>query len=82
MMQDEHGILNVRKKPVKCCIWGVTLCGAETWTFRKVRVDQKHLGSCELWCWRRIEKISWTERVRNEEELQRVKEKRSILNIV
>jgi hypothetical protein len=35
-----------------------------------------------MWCWRRIEKISWTERVRNEEELQTVKEKRSILNIV
>jgi hypothetical protein len=31
-----------------------------------------------MWCWRRIEKISWTDRVRNEE-LCRVTEKRNIL---
>ena len=29
-----------------------------------------------MWCWRRIEKISWTDRVRNEEVLHRFKKKR------
>jgi hypothetical protein len=43
-------------------------------------VDGKHLESCEMWCWRRMEKISWTDRVRNEEVLLRVKEQRNILN--
>jgi len=33
-----------------------------------------------MWCWRRIEKISWTDRVRNEEVLLRVKEQRNILH--
>jgi hypothetical protein len=37
-------------------------------------VDQKHRKSFEMWCWRRMEKISWTDRVRNEEVLLRVKE--------
>jgi hypothetical protein len=46
------------------------LCGAETWTLGKV--DQKYLESFEMWCWRRMVKISWTERVRNEEVLHRV----------
>jgi len=41
---------------LKCYIWGITLYGAETWTLRAV--DQKHLGSFEMWCWRRMEKIS------------------------
>jgi hypothetical protein len=36
---------------------------AETWTLRKV--DQKYLGSSEIWCWRM--EISWTDRVRHEE---------------
>jgi len=53
--------------------------GAETWTLRKE--GQKYLESFELWCWRRMEKISWADRVRNEEVLQRVKEKRNILHI-
>ena len=27
-------------------------------------------GNFEMWCWRRVEKIIWTDRVRNEEALQ------------
>jgi hypothetical protein len=33
-----------------------------------------------MWCWRRKEKISWTDRVRHEEVLHRVKEERNILH--
>jgi hypothetical protein len=33
-----------------------------------------------LWCWRRMEKISWTDHVRYEEVLLRVKEQRNILH--
>jgi hypothetical protein len=43
----------------------IALYGAESWTLRAV--DQKHLESFEMWCWRRMEKISWTDHVRNEE---------------
>jgi hypothetical protein len=32
-----------------------------------------------MWCWRRMEKISWTGHVRNEGVLLRVKEQRNIL---
>jgi len=34
----------------------------------------------ETWCWRRMEKISWTDHVRNEDVLLRVKEQRNILH--
>jgi hypothetical protein len=33
-----------------------------------------------MWCWRRIGKISWTDHVRNEEILLRIKEQRNILH--
>jgi hypothetical protein len=68
----------LRKKLVKCYIWSIALYGAETWTLQAV--DQKQLESFEMWCWRRMEKISWTDRVRNEEVLLRVKEQRNILH--
>jgi hypothetical protein len=42
-------------------------------------VDQKHLESFEMWCGRRMEKISRTDHVRNEV-LLRVKEQRNILH--
>jgi len=45
-------------------------------------VDQKPLGSFEMWFWRRMERISWTDHVRNEEVLLRVKEQRNILRVI
>ena len=52
--------------------------GAETWTLRAA--DQKYLESFEMRCWRRMEKISWTDHVRNEDVLLRVNEQRKILH--
>jgi len=56
----------------------MALYGAETWTLRAT--DQKYLESFEMWCWRRMEKISWADHVRNEEVLLRVNEQRNILH--
>jgi hypothetical protein len=70
--------LDLRKKLVKCYVWSIALYGAETWTHRTV--DQKHLENFEMWCWRRMEKFSWTDHVRNEDVLLKVKEQRNILH--
>ena len=42
------------------------------WTPSKA--DQKRMESYKMWCWRKMEKISWTDSVKNEELLQNVKE--------
>jgi len=52
--------------------------GAETRTLRAA--DQKFLECFAMWCRRRMEKISWTDHVRNEELLLRVFEQRNILH--
>jgi len=70
--------LELTNKLVKCYIWSIALYGDETWTLRAV--DQKNLESFEMWSRRRMEKISWTDHVRNEEVLLRVKEQRNILH--
>jgi hypothetical protein len=69
--------LKLRKKLVKCYVWSIALYGAETWKLRAM--DRKRLGRFEMWCWSRMEKISWTDHVRNEEVLLGVKEQRNIL---
>jgi hypothetical protein len=43
-------------------------------------VDQKHPESFEMWCWRRMVKISWTDYMRNEEVLHTVNEQKDILH--
>jgi hypothetical protein len=72
--------INLRNKLVKCYIWSIPLYGAELWTLQKIY--QMYLESFEMWCWRKMEKISWTDRVRNEEVLNRVKEERTILHTI
>jgi hypothetical protein len=62
--------LKLRKKLIKCYIWRIALYDAESWTIRAV--DQKHLESFEMWCWRSM-KISWTDHVT-------VKEQRNLLH--
>jgi hypothetical protein len=64
---------------VKCYIWSTALYGAETWTLRKA-AHQKYKESFEMWRRRRMEKISWTDRVRNKEALRRVKGDRNIVH--
>ncbi|MDR5124748.1 reverse transcriptase domain-containing protein, partial [Salmonella enterica subsp. enterica serovar Typhimurium] len=51
--------LELRKKLVMCYIWSIALYGSETWTLRKK--EKKYLESFEMWCWRRIAKIKWTD---------------------
>ena len=69
--------LEFRKTLVKCYVCSIALYGAETWTHRVM--DQKQLESFEMWCLR-MEKIRWTDHVRNEDVLLRVKEQRNILH--
>ena len=63
---------------MKCYVWSMALYGAETWTLRATY--QKRLESFETLCWRRMEKISWTDHVRNEEVLLRVNDHRNVLH--
>ena len=44
--------------------------------FIHLQINNKgfYLESFEMWCWRRMEKISWTDHARNGEVLLRVKE--------
>jgi hypothetical protein len=56
--------LNLRNKLAMCNIWSIALCGAESWQLLKL--DQKYLESFEIWYWRSMEKVIWTDRARNE----------------
>jgi len=60
-------------------IWRINFHVIETWKFRTA--DEKYLEMFKIWCWRRMEKISWTDNVRNEV-LLRVKEGGDILQTI
>jgi len=51
--------LELKIRIVKSLIWSTVLYTAETWTLRKVDIQQ--LESFEMWIWKRLMKISRTE---------------------
>jgi hypothetical protein len=44
------------------------------------KIGAKYLVSFQMWCWRRIEKIECSEKVTNEQVLELIGEKRTLLN--
>ena len=53
--------LELRKQLVKVLVWSVMLYGSEVWTLRKTNI--RRLEVAEIWFWRRMEKIIWTDKV-------------------
>ena len=60
----------LRKRLVKCFVWRVAKYGAETWTLR--RNEQKRLEAFVMWIWRRMKRVKWTDKIKNEVVLERV----------
>ena len=52
----------------------------ETWTLRKKERDK--LNALEMWVWRRMEKVSWMDKKKNEQVLREVGEERRLLQSV
>ena len=70
----------LKKRIVKVLIWPVVMYGCETWTLRKAEFDK--LQALEMWIWRRLENISWKQKIRNEEVLKREKENRCLITTI
>ena len=53
----------LKMKLVKALILPVIIYGAEGWTLKKD--DERRLEAAEMWCYRRMLRISWTEKRTN-----------------
>ena len=72
--------LGVRKRLFKCYIWSVLLYGCESWTISK-GMEQK-LMAAEMWFWRRMMRISWTDKLNNEAVLEKEGVERQLLSTI
>ena len=43
---------------VKAMVFPVVMYGCESWTVKKA--ERQRIDAFELWCWRRLLKVSWT----------------------
>ena len=49
---------------VKAMVFPVVMYGCESWTIRKA--ERRRIDAFELWCWRRLLRVSWTARRSNQ----------------
>ena len=61
--KDRGITLETKVKLVKVLVFPIVVYGAETWTMRKH--ERRKIDAFELWCWRRVLRVSWMERKTN-----------------
>ena len=55
---------------VKAMVLPVDMYGRESWTIKKA--EHRRTDTFELWCWRRLLRVSWTERRSNQSILKKI----------
>ena len=56
---------------VKAMVFPVVMYGCESWMVKKV--EHPRIDTFELWCWRRLLRVSWTARRSNQSILKEIK---------
>ena len=69
--------LSVRIRVLRCYVFSILYYGIEAWTLTEAMC--KKLEAFEMWTYRRMLKISWTDRVRNVEVLARLSKDLEVL---
>ena len=55
---------------VKGMVFPVVMYGCESWTIKKA--ERQRIDAFELWCWRRLLRVSWTARRFNQSILKEI----------
>ena len=55
---------------VKAMVIPVVVYGCESWTIKKA--ENQRIDAFELWCWRRLLRVPWTERRSNQSILKEI----------
>ena len=62
--------LPTKVRLVKAMVFTVLMYGCESWTVKKA--ECRRIDAFELWCWRRLLRVSWTARRANQSILKEV----------
>ena len=62
--------LPIKVRLVKAMVFPVVMYGCESWTVKKA--ERWRIDAFELWCWRRLLRVPWTERRSNQSILKEI----------
>ena len=78
--KDRSIPIQLKVKILECLVWPVMLYGCETWTTKKA--EENKIEAAEMWFYRRLMRISWTEHRTNASILEELGRDRMLLTIV
>ena len=55
---------------VKTIVFPIVMYGCESWTIKKA--EHRRINAFELWCWRKLFRVSWTARKSNQSILKEI----------
>ena len=61
---------------IKAMVFPVVMYGCESWTVKKA--EPRRIDAFELWCWRRLLRVPWTERRSNQSILKEISPEHSL----
>ena len=64
VLKSRHITLPTKVHLVKAMVFPVVMCGCESWTIKKA--EHQRIDTFELWCWRRLLRVSWNGRRSNQ----------------
>ena len=70
MLKSRDITLPTKVHLVKATAYPVVIYGCESWTIKKV--EHQRIDAFELWCWRRLLRVSWTARRSNQSILKEI----------
>lgn len=80
-LTDRNLNFGLRYRMVKCYVWSVLLYGVEAWTLKVATINR--IEAFEMWTLRRMLRVPWVDRVRNEDILRRAGlEERELFEII
>ena len=62
--------LPTKVRLVKAMVFPVVMYGCESWTIKKA--ESRRIDAFEVWCWRRLLKVPWTEKTSNQSILKEI----------
>ena len=70
ILKNKDITLPTKVRLVKAMVFPVVMYGCESWTIKKA--ERQRIGTFELWCWRRLLRVPWTERRSNQSILKEI----------
>ena len=76
ILKSRDVTLSTKVHLVKAMFFPVIMYGCESWTIKKA--ERQRIDAFELWCWRRLLRVTWTARTSNQSILKEIRPEYSL----